>query len=118
ERIKPLLDENTYKEWRNKLRANDGTIYSDIRSFWLAMDPTPMQQPNERLIEHWERINYAKENFNKNSTSVYGTDDRGLIYVRYGKPDRLSSGLLMAEETEMRGKLVELNAMTPRVTEN
>lgn len=115
-RIKPLLDDNTYKEWREKLKVNDETLFSDIRSFWIAMDPTPMQQPNERLIEHWERISYARKNFTKNSTSVYGTDDRGLIYVRYGKPDRLNSGLLIAEETEMRGKLVELNAMTPNVT--
>lgn len=115
ERIKPLLTEDRYREWRNKLRNNDASIYADIRAFWLAMDPTPMQQPNERLLEHWERISYSRKHFTKNFTSAYGTDDRGLIYVRYGMPDRQHGGFLMPEDTEVRSKLVELNAMTPAV---
>ncbi len=115
ERIKPLISEDRYREWRNKLRNDDITIYTDIRAFWLSVDPTPMQQPNERLLEHWERIAYARKNFTKNFTSAYGTDDRGLIYVRYGKPDRQHGGFLMPEDTEVRSKLVELNAMTPAI---
>lgn len=115
ERIKPLLTEDRYRDWRNKLRANDVSLYADIRAFWLAMDPTPMQQPNERLLEHWERIAYSRKHFTKNFSSAYGTDDRGLIYVRYGMPDRKHGGFLMPEDTEVRSKLVELNAMTPAV---
>ncbi len=115
ERIKPLLAEDLYREWRNKLRAEDPSLYADIRAFWLSIDPTPMQQPNERLLEHWERITFARKNFTKNFSSAYGTDDRGLIYVRYGKPDRKHGGFLMPEDTEVRSKLVELNAMTPEI---
>lgn len=115
ERIKPLISEDRYREWRNKLRNDDISIYTDIRAFWLSMDPTPMQQPNERLLEHWERIAFARKHFTKNFTSAYGTDDRGLIYVRYGKPDRQHGGFLMPEDTEVRSKLVELNAMTPAI---
>lgn len=115
ERIKPLLTEDRYRDWRNKLRAGDASLYADIRAFWLAMDPTPMQQPNERLLEHWERIAYSRKHFTKNFSSAYGTDDRGLIYVRYGMPDRQHGGFLMPEDTEVRSKLVELNAMTPAV---
>jgi GWxTD domain-containing protein len=115
ERIKPLLTEDRYREWRNKLRAEDASLYADIRAFWLSVDPTPMQQPNERLLEHWERIAYARKNFTKNFSSAYGTDDRGLIYIRYGKPDRQHGGFLMPEDTEVRSKLVELNAMTTEI---
>jgi len=117
ERLQPLLDEATYRIWQNKLRKSDPSLMADIRSFWMSLDPTPMQQPNGRLIEHWERIAHSRKNFTKNQTTVYGTDDRGLIYVRYGKPDRLKSGFLMPEETEVRGKLLELNSMTPEIRE-
>ncbi len=115
ERIKPLLSEDRYREWRNKLRAEDPSIYTDIRAFWLSIDPTPMQQPNERLLEHWERISFARKNYTKNFSTAYATDDRGLIYVRYGKPDRKHGGFLMPEDTEVRSKLVELNSMTPEI---
>jgi GWxTD domain-containing protein len=117
ERLQPLLDESTFRIWQSKLRRADVSLMADIRAFWMSIDPTPMQQPNGRLIEHWERIAYSRKNFTKNQTTVYGTDDRGLIYVRYGKPDRLKSGFLMPEETEVRGKLLELNSMTPEIRE-
>jgi len=115
ERIKPLISEDRYRDWRNRLRNDDSTIYSEIRSFWLSVDPTPMQQPNERLLEHWERISYARKMYTKNFSSAYETDDRGLIFVRYGKPDRQHGGFLMPEDTEVRSKLVELNSMTPEI---
>jgi GWxTD domain-containing protein len=115
ERIKPLMSEDRYRDWRSRLRNDDITLFSEIRAFWLSVDPTPMQQPNERLLEHWERIAYARKNYTKNFSSAYGTDDRGLIYVRYGKPDRQHGGFLMPEDTEVRSKLVELNSMTPEI---
>lgn len=115
ERIKPLISENRYRDWRNKLRNDDPTIFAEIRSFWLSVDPTPMQQPNERLLEHWERISYARKTYTNNFSSVYETDDRGLIFVRYGKPDRQHGGFLMPEDTEIRSKLVELNSMTTEI---
>jgi GWxTD domain-containing protein len=115
ERIKPLISEDRYRDWRGRLRNSDATIFTEIRAFWLSVDPTPMQQPNERLLEHWERIAFARNNFTKNFASAYGTDDRGLIYVRYGKPDRQHGGFLMPEDTEVRSKLVELNSMTPEI---
>lgn len=117
DRLQPLIEESTFRIWQNKLRNRDVSLLADIRLFWISMDPTPMQQPNGRLIEHWERIAFSRKNYTKNQTTVYGTDDRGLIYVRYGKPDRLKSGFLMPEETEVRGKLLELNSMTPEIRE-
>jgi len=117
ERIKPLIDEDRYQTWMDKLRAEDPTVLTDLRSFWIGMDPTPMQQPNERLLEHWQRIAYAKKHFNRNTSTVYGSDDRGTIYVRLGKPDRIKSGMLVAEETEIRNKLVDLNSLQPGARE-
>lgn len=112
-RLQPLIDEETFKTWNEKLHAGDIGLLTELRSFWIGMDPTPMQQPNERLLEHWQRIAHAKKHFTKNTSTVYGSDDRGTIYVRLGKPDRIKSGMLVAEETELRNKLVDLNSLQP-----
>jgi GWxTD domain-containing protein len=54
------------------------------------------------LIEHWERIAYARKKYNLGSYTAYGTDDRGLIYIKYGKPTRIKSGFLGAGTAEIR----------------
>ena len=86
ELIAPLLGEKEEKVWRASLERND-SIAKRIKKFWLERDPTPATPANERLLEHWERIAFARETFNKNSSTPYGTDDRGLIHVKYGEPD-------------------------------
>ncbi|MFQ5823241.1 MAG: GWxTD domain-containing protein [bacterium] len=93
-RIGPLLDKKQYKEWRLLWQQSDPLLYERIKSFWLEKDPTPSTEINERLLEHWERIAYARKNFRKANTTAYRTDDRGLIYVKYGKPERKRTGVL------------------------
>ncbi|MEO1021023.1 MAG: GWxTD domain-containing protein [Bacteroidota bacterium] len=63
-----------------------------IQQFWVAQDPVSTTKENERLLEHWERIAYARETFTESSESVFGTDERGDYYVRYGRPDQLLNG--------------------------
>jgi len=56
-----------------------------LESFWAANDPNPKTEKNElkNLIE--QRIEYAKQHY---STLTKGWEnDRGRIYVLYGKPD-------------------------------
>ncbi|MFQ5630031.1 MAG: GWxTD domain-containing protein, partial [bacterium] len=72
-----------------------------IKTFWIEKDPTPTTVLNERLIEHWQRIAYARKNFNKTNSAPYGTDDRGPIYVKYGKPDRERTLTLGTQQGEM-----------------
>ncbi|NIR49655.1 GWxTD domain-containing protein [candidate division KSB1 bacterium] len=94
ERIAPLLNEEEYEEWRKLLEQKDSLLYDKIKSFWARRDPTPSTDRNERLLEHWKRIAYARKNFKKARNTPYGTDDRGLIYVKYGKPERIIKGTL------------------------
>lgn len=54
------------------------------RTFWAARDPNPATVVNERLVEHYRRVMYAREHF---SRGKYPWDRRGDIYIRYGEPD-------------------------------
>ncbi len=87
--ISPLISEEEYSKWMILLEDGDDGLFTEIRKFWRRNDPIPATFENERLIEHWERIAYARKNFEKAETTIYGTDDRGLIYVKYGLPDKM-----------------------------
>ncbi|MDQ7066488.1 MAG: GWxTD domain-containing protein [candidate division KSB1 bacterium] len=56
-----------------------------LRRFWLRHDPTPATLANERLVEHYLRLQVARTRYR--SPQPRGYDDRGVIYVRYGPPD-------------------------------
>jgi len=92
ERIVPLLSEEEARAWRKRIKSKDPGLGNMIRLFWLERDPRPKTKANERLIEHWERIAHARKHFQKTNHSVYDCDDRGTIYVKYGKPDKKKSG--------------------------
>jgi len=53
-----------------------------LRTFWLQNDPTPATEINERKLEHYRRVWYATTYFSRRKP----WDDRGTVYVRYGKP--------------------------------
>lgn len=57
-------------------------------SFWAGRDPAPATVANERWIEHGRRVAYAREYYGK---AEFPWDARGEVYVRYGKPDHISS---------------------------
>lgn len=97
ERMKPIVSNDRYENWLALLRQEDPTIISRMAAFWKSMDPTPDTYHNERLLEHWERIAYARENFVLKELPPYGTDERGPVYVKYGEPDREFSDHLKAE---------------------
>lgn len=95
ERLRPLVDRREFREWRRLFK--DGS-YSELGqqviAFWKRLDPTLDTPYNERLMEHWHRIAYAQDEFERRSSSPYGTDDRGEIYVRLGPPDEIDKGIL------------------------
>ncbi len=93
-RVLPLVDATDIKEWREEIKQFDPHLSFLIRSFWFEHDFRPTTKSNERLIEHWQRIAYAREHYLKNRISPYRTDDRGTIYVKYGEPDRKQRGNL------------------------
>ncbi len=57
-----------------------------IEQFWLRRDPDPATMENEYKIEHYRRIVYANEHFH---AGIDGwKSDRGMIYIKFGPPDR------------------------------
>lgn len=87
-RLEPLVEDREYKVWKNLLEDENSTLYDELRLWWELRDLTPSTPYNERLVEHWERIAYAREHFTRHKRSIYGTDNRGPVYVKYGRPDR------------------------------
>jgi len=71
------------------LIADKGTPANakQIVSWWHLQDPLPTTLENERLEEHLYRIYYAQRHYGYHKDSL-GVDDRGRIFVRYGKPWR------------------------------
>jgi len=101
DRLSPLLDKDEYSQWLADLKRNDPQLGQKVRAFWIRHDPLPTTRRNERLLEHWERIAYAKESYKQDESTVYGTDARGLVYVKFGKPDRDFEGKLGINELEI-----------------
>lgn len=101
--ISPFLEQEEYESLKLGLASEDvSKIANRIKQFWEEKDPTPATPGNERLISHWLRIAYAKRNFAENRSSVYATDDRGVVYVVYGEPARRIWGRLGAQsDTEV-----------------
>ena len=96
----PIFDEYEFDDIEKTLRKDTFKAAEIILQKWEVMDPTPGSRVNERLIEHWERIAYSKEMFTKADNTIYGTDDRALLYVKYGKPELVFHGTLK-HETEV-----------------
>ena len=72
-----------------------------LKQFWLRRDPDVLTPINERIIEHYRRVWYARTFFSQNTTPW---DQRGTVYIRYGEPDFRSSSdkpnLLISPEVE------------------
>lgn len=80
--------QNEFEKMREAPHANRpaGQV---LRQFWRSRDATPATLLNERLIEHLQRVEHALK-FHANSLPR-GFDDRGMIYVKLGKPSGAAS---------------------------
>lgn len=70
-------------------------------NYWKKYDPTPETSFNELMNEYYLRIDYAAKNFNSISGKPGFDSDRGKVFVKFGKPNKIernSTGL---------GKIVE-----------
>lgn len=66
------------------------------RVFWASRDPEPGTEVNERLVEHYRRVQYARMNFFRGQ---WPWDRRGDLYVRYGEPDDRYRFIAVSNET-------------------
>ena len=98
-------DEKDFKRWLEKdvlyiITKNEKELFLKlttnkereifVQNFWLRRDPTLDTEENEFFDEYYERIAYTNEHF---ASSIQGwRTDRGLIYIAFGKPDRIEKG--------------------------
>ena len=60
-----------------------------VEQFWRRRDPDLTTPENEYKEEHYRRIQYANDVF---AAGIPGwMTDRGRIYIKYGKPDRIET---------------------------
>ena len=71
-------------ELKNWEEATDAEREAIWMNFWNERDSNPATIENERLVEHYRRVMYARIHF---SEKQYPYDRRGEIHVRYGRPD-------------------------------
>ncbi|MBX7153136.1 GWxTD domain-containing protein, partial [bacterium] len=84
----PIASSEETKEWLNLKTQDEKKKF--ISRFWKQRDPNIFTPTNERLTEHYRRLQYTRTFFAK--PGIPGYDDRGLIYIRMGKPDRVFYG--------------------------
>lgn len=80
-----VADEDELKELRE---APPGERLEAWRRFWKKRDPTSSTDSNERLDEFLSRLSYVTRTF-----SLFGPGwqtDRGRVYIRHGRPDKIS----------------------------
>ncbi len=104
-----VADSAAVAYWDAIGREDPGALARAIKQFWIERDPTPATLLNERLIEHWRRIAFARRNFVYNFVSPYRTDDRGTLYIRYGTPDRVTRGVLGPSQADLRERRITID---------
>lgn len=102
DRLRPITGEGIYRQWMEWWNKRSEKLGTDMRGYWVQMDPTPAKVANERLIEHWLRIAESRNRFTKNHSTIYGTDDRAKIFIRYGEPTRSKSGILTLQSLNIK----------------
>jgi GWxTD domain-containing protein len=85
---KDIAQKNEIAKW-DSLRTKEEKL-EYLKIFWKKRDPNPIDQVNQRLVEHYKRLIFARDNYSKAFAPWY--DDRGLIYVKLGKPDKVYYG--------------------------
>ncbi len=104
-RLEPLKGQEEFRNWTRLLDDRNPLLLDELRGFWQSLNPVPGRNYNPRLLEHWERIAYARQHFTRAAEPPYGTDARGRYYVKYGEPDRKEEGMFSLNESDVRRAL-------------
>lgn len=118
-RLQPIMTTETFDRLQNLAEDNNPALLEKIILFWDDSRLTSASSFNERLLEHWERIAYARKHFEKDNQLPYGTDDRGAFYVRFGEPDHKAETDMTIKHGDIirilsMNELREFNAYFPR----
>ncbi|MBL7995532.1 GWxTD domain-containing protein [bacterium] len=85
---KEIATNDETKQWDALKSSTEKLVF--LKTFWKRRDPNPIDPVNQRLIEHYKRLNYARQAYSKAFKPWY--DDRGALYIKLGKPDRVYYG--------------------------
>ena len=107
QRLRPIADPVQWERWNTLLADERPELYDELRNFWNQINYLPDHQYNPRLIEHWERIAYAKEHFFQDENPEGIQDDRTVHYIRFGQPDYLIETDLACKEKEVNDFVVK-----------
>lgn len=91
--LRPMLRDRDYRRFKRAVKNGESEVLSEIEAFWNTVDPSPLRPYNERLLEHFERVAYAKKHYTKRSSDEL--DDRAMVYLKYGDPYYTRNGTLM-----------------------
>jgi len=73
----------------NLLDADEEDYPQVLQQFWKHYDPTPETSFNELMEEYYSRVDYAALEFRGITKKNGLSTDRGRIYVKFGKPDKV-----------------------------
>ena len=77
-------------------------VGSTLVTWWRSQDSAPATRINEMLLEHLQRIAYAKRYYHDQEE---GFDDRGVIYIRLGEPS--DKTMVQFDKTNFRTKVLD-----------
>ena len=83
-------------------------------AFWNARDSNPATVVNERLVEHYRRVMYARYHF---SQGQHPYDRRGEMYVRYGEPENRRGDIYIADRNAYQRPTLTEDASVDAVRE-
>ena len=79
--LRHVAPQEELQAWESATGPERESLWS---AFWNERDANPATTENERLVEHYRRVMYARVHF---SGGQQPYDRRGEIYIRYGAPD-------------------------------
>lgn len=85
----PIATKEEIANWKSLSSSGDQLHF--LQTFWKSRDPNLVDAVNERLVEHYRRVQYARAYYKKIRSPYF--DDRGLVYIKMGKPDKMFAGV-------------------------
>ena len=82
ERQLDSLKQGPFKKQRDNLEA-----------FWKAKDPSPQTAYNELMVQYYQRVDHAFQEFGTLREPDGSKSDRGRIYILFGPPTRVDRAL-------------------------
>ncbi|MCY3555676.1 MAG: GWxTD domain-containing protein [Gemmatimonadetes bacterium] len=83
-------------------------------AFWNARDSNPVTVVNERLVEHYRRVMFARYHF---SQGQHPYDRRGEMHVRFGAPEDRRNDVHIADRNAYRSAAISNDPVVDAIRE-